>query len=63
MLVKKKKETFSKLFKDKKLDNLIILNNKQPKWNNLKGQYLLDFRDRVTQASVKNFQISESDDS
>lgn len=31
--------------------------NKQPKWNEQKGAYVLNFNKRVTEASVKNFQL------
>ena len=43
-------------------DNFISLINKAPKWNDQVGAYVLNFNGRVTQASVKNFQlINESD--
>jgi len=34
-----------------------ILKNKQPKWNDSVGAYVLNFNGRVTRASVKNFQL------
>jgi len=34
-----------------------ILKNKQPKWNDQVGAYVLNFNGRVTRASVKNFQL------
>lgn len=36
--------------------------NKQPKWNDQIGAYVLNFNKRVTQASVKNFQLISSSD-
>jgi tubby-related protein 1 len=34
-----------------------MLRNKQPKWNDALGAYCLNFNKRVTEASVKNFQL------
>merc|ERR1712226_1088884 len=39
------------------------LQNKQPKWNDSIGAYVLNFNKRVTQASVKNFQLTNGEDS
>jgi len=39
------------------MDNLIELHNKTPVWNDDTQSYVLNFHGRVTQASVKNFQI------
>lgn len=36
--------------------------NKPPKWNEQVGAFVLNFNKRVTQASVKNFQLTTSDD-
>ena len=36
--------------------------NKPPKWNDQVGAYVLNFSGRVTQASVKNFQLVSPDD-
>jgi tubby-related protein 1 len=36
--------------------------NKPPKWNDQIGAFVLNFNKRVTQASVKNFQLIRSDD-
>jgi len=42
--------------------NLLALTNKTPKWHETVGAYVLNFNGRVTQASVKNFQlINEAD--
>ena len=37
-------------------DNLVALVNKSPVWDAVKNMYILDFRGRVTQASIRNFQ-------
>ena len=36
--------------------------NKSPKWNEQLGAFVLNFNKRVTQASVKNFQLVHADD-
>merc|ERR1740117_2757675 len=36
--------------------------NKSPKWNDQLGAYVLNFNKRVTQASVKNFQLCQDGD-
>jgi len=41
----------------KESDNVQVLKNKQPKWNDQVGAYVLNFNGRVTRASVKNFQL------
>lgn len=38
-----------------------MLRNKPPKWNERLGAYCLNFGGRVTQASVKNFQLVSVD--
>ncbi|KAM4825381.1 tubby-related protein 2 isoform 3-T5 [Thomomys bottae] len=38
-------------------EGLILLQNKPPLWSENDGAYVLDFHGRVTQASIKNFQI------
>lgn len=38
-------------------EDVQILKNKQPKWNEQVGAYVLNFNGRVTRASVKNFQL------
>jgi len=38
-------------------DDVQILKNKPPKWNEQVGAYVLNFNGRVTRASVKNFQL------
>jgi tubby-related protein 1 len=39
---------------------MIILQNKQPKWNDQIRAYTLEFHGRVTMASVKNFQLVDT---
>ncbi|XP_054444672.1 tubby-related protein 2 [Pteronotus mesoamericanus] len=41
---------------------LVLLQNKAPSWSEETGNYVLNFHGRVTQASVKNFQIVHPDD-
>ncbi|KAL3267075.1 hypothetical protein HHI36_011215 [Cryptolaemus montrouzieri] len=50
-------------WKSKNMDNLIELHNKTPIWNDDTQSYVLNFLGRVTQASVKNFQIVHDSDS
>lgn len=47
----------------KNMDNLIELHNKTPVWNDDTQSYVLNFHGRVTQASVKNFQVVHDSDS
>lgn len=49
-------------WKAKNTDNLIELHNKTPVWNDDTQSYVLNFHGRVTQASVKNFQIVHDSD-
>ncbi|XP_016098410.1 tubby-related protein 1 isoform X3 [Sinocyclocheilus grahami] len=44
-------------YQNRQMDNLIELHNKTPVWNDDTASYVLNFSGRVTQASVKNFQI------
>lgn len=44
------------------MDDLIELHNKTPQWNEETQSYVLNFHGRVTQASVKNFQIVHDND-
>ncbi|XP_049621217.1 tubby-related protein 1 isoform X2 [Suncus etruscus] len=48
-------------WQNKALESLIELHNKPPVWNEDSGSYTLNFQGRVTQASVKNFQIIHAD--
>ncbi|XP_054424690.1 tubby-related protein 1 [Pteronotus mesoamericanus] len=49
-------------WQNKTLESLVELHNKPPVWNEDSGSYTLNFQGRVTQASVKNFQIVHADD-
>ncbi|XP_009082462.1 PREDICTED: tubby-related protein 3 [Acanthisitta chloris] len=49
-------------WQNKNLENLIELHNKAPVWNDDTQSYILNFHGRVTQASVKNFQIVHGND-
>uniref|UniRef100_A0A7E4VL01 Tubby-like protein n=1 Tax=Panagrellus redivivus TaxID=6233 RepID=A0A7E4VL01_PANRE len=51
------KDSLIERFKAGKTDELITLVNKTPVWSEDTQSYVLNFRGRVTQASVKNFQI------
>ena len=44
------------------VEDLIVLKNKQPRWNEQMQAYCLNFDGRVTDASVKNFQLADSRD-
>ena len=59
VIIKAKNENDSllKRYEDKQLENLLVLHNKAPVWNEETQSYVLNFHGRVTQASVKNFQI------
>merc|ERR1719316_785606 len=53
-----KDESMLERYKAAKNDEDVqILKNKQPKWNDQVGAYVLNFNGRVTRASVKNFQL------
>ncbi|XP_052247070.1 protein king tubby 1-like isoform X3 [Dreissena polymorpha] len=49
-------------WKRKNMDNILELHNKSPVWNEETQSYVLNFHGRVTQASVKNFQIVHDND-
>ncbi|XP_071863332.1 tub domain-containing protein ktub isoform X1 [Bombus fervidus] len=55
-------ETLLERWKTKNMDNLIELHNKTPVWNDDTQSYVLNFHGRVTQASVKNFQVVHDSD-
>ena len=44
------------------MEHLIELHNKTPVWNDDTQSYVLNFHGRVTQASVKNFQVVHDTD-
>nr|CAB3267380.1 tubby-related protein 3-like [Phallusia mammillata] len=56
------RETILSRWQNKNMENLIELSNKTPVWNEETQSYVLNFRGRVTQASVKNFQIVHQSD-
>ncbi|XP_077493110.1 tub domain-containing protein ktub isoform X1 [Amblyomma americanum] len=49
-------------WKSRNMENLLELRNKTPVWNEDTQSYVLNFHGRVTQASVKNFQIVHEND-
>lgn len=49
-------------YKAKNFDGIVALRNKAPVWNDDSQAYVLNFHGRVTQASVKNFQVIHDDD-
>ncbi|XP_068598790.1 tubby-related protein 1 [Brachionichthys hirsutus] len=49
-------------YQNKRMENLIELHNKTPVWNEESASHVLNFNGRVTQASIKNFQIVHSKD-
>ncbi|XP_042329374.1 tubby-related protein 2 isoform X2 [Sceloporus undulatus] len=60
---KNEHETLLIRFRNRNMQNLIKLQNKMPAWNEETQSYVLNFHGRVTQASVKNFQIISEDNS
>jgi hypothetical protein len=54
--IKDSSEILSKKFKENP-DQVLVLHNKQPMWNDESESFVLNFEGRVTLASVKNFQI------
>ncbi|XP_035225841.1 protein king tubby 1-like isoform X2 [Stegodyphus dumicola] len=49
-------------WKSRNMENLLEMQNKTPVWNDDSQSYVLNFHGRVTQASVKNFQIVSIND-
>eukprot|EP00064_Thunnus_orientalis_P001666 superscaffoldBa00000115_g1669 len=47
---------------NRRMENLIELHNKTPVWNEETASHVLNFNGRVTQASIKNFQIVHNKD-
>lgn len=62
--MKKDDESISKFLKTEvgTKDEVVLLENKPPTWNNDVKAYVLNFNGRVTLASVKNFQLCSHDD-
>ncbi|XP_065384685.1 tubby protein homolog isoform X1 [Macaca fascicularis] len=55
-------ETLLARWQSKNTESIIELQNKTPVWNDDTQSYVLNFHGRVTQASVKNFQIIHGND-
>lgn len=55
-------ESMVEKFKVNQLEDLVALQNKSPVWNEETKSYVLNFHNRVKQASVKNFQVCFPDD-
>lgn len=55
-------ETLQTRYQNGNMENIIALHNKAPSWNEETQSYVLNFHGRVTQASVKNFQIINAED-
>eukprot|EP01138_Halocafeteria_seosinensis_P015406 gb/GECG01015723.1/.p1 GENE.gb/GECG01015723.1/~~gb/GECG01015723.1/.p1 ORF type:complete len:139 (+),score=7.03 gb/GECG01015723.1/:1-417(+) len=55
-------ESMADLFKDGHIQDMVVMVNKPPKWNEYVGAYVLNFSGRVTMASVKNFQLVTPED-
>ncbi|XP_005802269.3 tubby-related protein 1 [Xiphophorus maculatus] len=49
-------------YQNRRMENVIELHNKTPVWNEDTASHVLNFNGRVTQASVKNFQIVHNKD-
>ncbi|VBB26685.1 unnamed protein product, partial [Acanthocheilonema viteae] len=56
-LIFEEQESILERWKNRKADDLIAMHNKSPVWNEDSQSYVLNFHGRVTQPSVKNFQI------
>ncbi|CAF0766392.1 unnamed protein product [Adineta ricciae] len=59
---KNESESLVERWKHNNMENLLELHNKTPVWNEETQSYVLNFHGRVTQASVKNFQVVHDDD-
>ncbi|CAF0811644.1 unnamed protein product [Adineta ricciae] len=59
---KNESESLIERWKHNDMTNLLELHNKAPVWNEETQSYVLNFHGRVTQASVKNFQVVHDDD-
>ena len=55
-------ETLIERWKNGNMTDLLELHNKQPVWSDETQAYVLNFHGRVTQASVKNFQLVHNAD-
>lgn len=59
----KSNDSMIEKYKANDLKGLLVLQNKSPVWNETTKSYMLNFRNRVKQASVKNFQVVSVEDS
>jgi len=59
---KQESETLLERWKNNEMRDLLDLHNKQPVWSEETQAFVLNFHGRVTQASVKNFQLVHSAD-
>ncbi|CAI8000147.1 Tubby protein homolog [Geodia barretti] len=59
---RKDSETLLERWKNGQMTDLLEVHNKQPTWSEETQAYVLNFHGRVTQASVKNFQLVHSAD-
>ncbi|KAI9491595.1 tubby C-terminal-like domain-containing protein [Zychaea mexicana] len=55
-------ETLLSKYREGGSRDLLVLHNKSPQWNEETQSFVLNFSGRVTQASVKNFQIVHDND-
>ncbi|KAI8341649.1 tubby C-terminal-like domain-containing protein [Chlamydoabsidia padenii] len=55
-------ETLLAKYRDGHAKDLLVLHNKSPQWNEETQSFVLNFSGRVTQASVKNFQVVHDND-
>ncbi|CAO3622629.1 unnamed protein product [Cunninghamella echinulata] len=55
-------ETLLAKYRDGQAKDLLVLHNKSPQWNEETQSFVLNFNGRVTQASVKNFQVVHDND-
>ena len=53
----------SEKYKSGNLKGMFVFQNKAPVWNEQTKSFMLNFHNRVKQASVKNFQIVGTEDS
>lgn len=61
-LLSQEHETLLARWQNKNTESIIELQNKTPVWNDDTQSYVLNFHGRVTQASVKNFQVIHGND-
>ncbi|XP_075045669.1 tubby protein homolog [Mixophyes fleayi] len=57
------RDTLLSRYQNGNMEDIINLQNKAPSWSEETQSHVLNFHGRVTQASVKNFQIINADDS